>query len=570
MRILFLGPEDDPKSGAWSGGRWDQVIDLGIPGARTRENWKAFFKCPVTDLGFARTASDQVRDALTAGLGHLLDDYGIDWWEVLSMQYVQQLYRIIALQQVVANIRSEDEIFVSRAGFDFLVLQELLGRDVSCFSRGSRISEKLRHFYGRSRQLTYSQIKQISWDKYDSQHRVRALLSPQRARCRNPVILLPTAYINVTRMALSYAETLPDRKFLLVVGRSSGWVKTLPVNVERSDLSSYLSAKFNRKEHRGLLSRWDELQIKFRSYPVLHALLQSGTADSFDRALKKWLTVRNAWINVLKTEPVDCVLSCDDVNPYTCIPGLLAKHTGIPWIVSHHGAFDGHHLVKESGADVLLAKGSMERDYLVRNCGISKDRVQVGAPNRESPDQNSHEESSIVFFSEDYEVSGARVEEFYRDVLPPLVQLAEQNAKKLVLKLHPAESVRDRRRIVKKVLSRQEQYRVQIVDGPITDQLMRDIWFACTVISTTALDCAIRGIPTFLCGWLENWPFGYMEKFVAFRVGVKLSNPEEIAQIPQLLETFKPCNPRNIWEPICSDALSGILSKRMDNSIQVA
>jgi hypothetical protein len=99
---------------------------------------------------------------------------------------------------------------------------------------------------------------------------------------------------------------------------------------------------------------------------------------------------------------------------------------------------------------------------------------------------------------------------------------------------------------------------------------MRDIWFACTVISTSALDCAIRGIPTFLCGWLENWPFGYMRQFEAFRVGVKLSKPEEIAQIPQLLESFEACNPRDIWEPICPDALSEILSNRMATSVQVA
>ena len=570
MRILFLDSEDDPQSGPWSAMVWDQVIDLGIAGPRTRANWESYFKCQVTDLGFARTPSGQVRDALAAGLGRLLDEHGIDWWEVLGIQYVRQIFRIIALQKFAASISGRDEVFVSRGGFDFLVLQKLLGRRISCFSRGAQIPQKFRRFYRRSCRLSYSQIKQISWDKYDSQHRLRALLSPRRARCRTPIILLPTAYLNVTRMALSYAETLLDSKFLLVAGRSSGWAKTLPVNVDQSDLSSYLSPKFDCAEHSGLLARWNELRIQFRSHPVLHALLQSGIADSFGHALKKWMIVRDAWINVFETEPVDGVLSCDDVNPYTHIPGLLAKRKGIPWTSSHHGAFDGHHLVRESRADIVLAKGNMERDYLVKNCGISKDRVAVGAPNRPAPDQTRHEKSSIVFFSEDYEVSGARVGDFYRDVLPSLVRLAEQNAKLLVLKLHPAESLRDRRRILNEVLSREEQCRVRIVEGPITEQMMSDIWFACTVISTTALDCAIMGIPVFLCGWLENWPFGYMNQFVAFRVGVKLSSPEEITQIPRLLEQFEPCNPRNIWQPICPDALSEILSKRTATFVQVA
>ena len=94
--------------------RWDQVIDLGISGAHTYELWGEFFQCPVADLGFQRTASGPVRNALGAGLGFLLDDHGIDWWEVISMQYVQQIYRIVALQELVSNISSQDEVFVSR------------------------------------------------------------------------------------------------------------------------------------------------------------------------------------------------------------------------------------------------------------------------------------------------------------------------------------------------------------------------------------------------------------------------------------------------------------------------
>ena len=512
---------------------------MGIAGASTYERWRRFFQCPVSDLGFQRVASGPVRNALAAGLGSLLDAHGIDWWEVLSMQYVQQIYRIVALQRIVSNISAGDEVFVSRAGFDSRFLKNLLGRGIGCFSRGPRSVRRLEHLYNRSRHLTYSQIKQISWDKYDPEHRIRAFLSPKKVRCKEPVILLPTAYVNVTRTALNYAERFPDSKFLLVAARSSGWAKTLPENVEQSDLASYANGHIDLGEYSELSDRWKDLKSRLTSHPVLGALLSSGAADSFDRALRQWLVVRNAWINVFEAEPVDAVLSCDDVNPYTHIPGLLAKRRRISWVSAHHGAFDGHYLVKQSHADVLLAKGEVERDYLVRACRVPQDRVKVCAPILNAPAVSRKCKSAIVFFSEDYEASGARAESFYSDVLPPLLKLAEINGKELILKLHPAESLRNRRLILRKVLSRGEQRVVRVIEGPLTEELMEEIWFGCTVISTAALDCAMHGIPVFLCGWLENWPFGYLEQFAAYQVGVKLVHPDEIARIARFLETIE-------------------------------
>ena len=570
MRILFLHAEDAAESGAWTSMRWDHVIDLGIAGANTYERWRKVFRCPVSALGFQRVASGPVRTALSAGLGFLCDEHGIDWWDVLSMQYVQQIYRIVALQTIVANISGGDEVFVSRAGLDLRVLENLLGQAISCFSRGTRLAQKLEHSYNLSRRLTFSQIKQVSWDKYDAEHRIRSLLAPKKVRCKDPVILLPTAYINVTRTALAYAETLRDNKFLLVAARSSGWAKTLPENVEQSDLASYAQRQIDLDEYAELCASWKDMRSRLSSHPVLGALLASGAADSFDRALRQWLVVRNAWVNVFDAEPVDGVLSCDDVNPYTHIPGLLAKRRRIPWISSHHGALDGHYLVKQTQADVLLAKGEMERDYLVRACRVPEDRVKVGAPICRAPVNFWQCKSSIVFFSEDYEASGARTEEFYLDVLPPLLKLAEIHGKKLVVKLHPAESLRDRRRILKKVLSRHEQRAVRMMDGPLTEELMKEIWFGCTVVSTTALDCATHGIPVFLCGWLENWPFWYVEQFAAYRVGMRLSRPDQIAQIPCLLKTFEPNKARTFRQPIRPESWQEILSGQLAAPIQVA
>ena len=116
------------------------------------------------------------------------------------------------------------------------------------------------------------------------------------------MILLPTAYVNVTRTALAYAELLRSNNFLLVAARSSGWAKKLPGNVKQADLAAYAQKQIDEREYGELCARWKDLRGRLRSHPVMAALLMSGAADSFDGALRKWLAVRNAWINVFDTE----------------------------------------------------------------------------------------------------------------------------------------------------------------------------------------------------------------------------------------------------------------------------
>lgn len=153
-----------------------------------------------------------------------------------------------------------------------------------------------------------------------------------------------------------------------------------------------------------------------------------------------------------------------------------------------------------------------------------------------------------MFFSEDYEVSGGRVEEYYREVLPRLVELAENLNKRVILKLHPAESMNDRRRMVNRVLSREQRDRLEIVSGALTDDFMQSIWFAVTVISTTAVECALRGIPVFACVWLENWPYKYAEHFCRFRIAAPLREANQILSIPMLLRNYSFCDENELWE----------------------
>src|SRR5207302_5527195 len=217
-------------------------------------------------------------------------------------------------------------------------------------------------------------------------------------------------------------------------------------------LASY--AKYSTdtsREYEELLQKWQIFRAELESVPEIFLLGRLGLLDSFPKLLRQGLAIREAWRQVFEIEPVKAVLCADDSNPYTRIPVLLARNRGIPAIACHHGALDGAHLFKRSHADVILAKGRMEEDYLVRVCGVPEEKVELGAPGRLpalNVQRDREQAPFITFFSEPYEVASARTAEFYRDLLPPLADMALKTGRKLVVKLHPFESQRERRGLI--------------------------------------------------------------------------------------------------------------------------
>ena len=120
----------------------------------------------------------------------------------------------------------------------------------------------------------------------------------------------------------------------------------------------------------------------------------------------------------------------------------------------------------------------------------------------------------------------------YRELLPPLCQLARASGRDVVIKLHPFESLSQRRRMVQDILTAEDGRLVTVVDGPLTDELLAQAWFGITVESTTVMDCLQNGIQCFLCGWLTLWPFEYVQQYARFGVGEVLQSVEEVAGIP--------------------------------------
>jgi hypothetical protein len=570
VRILLLHSEDNPLSGPWAQLTWDRVVDLGQAGANAYQRWSEFFGCGVESLGGVDLDDYRgVRRLLEAGQGRLMDDEGLDWWELLSINFDQQIGSVLSLERFADSLQGGDQVFATRGGFHTKVLGQMLGKEVHCFSSGrASLRQRARHYWSLPGKFSASQLGEIFWDKYDSDYRIRGRLSSRRTTRTQPLVLLPSAYVNVSRMGIRYAEMLPDTEFLLVTTRQSGWMESLPSNVKAAKLASYAGGtQAAHKEFSELLQEWEQMRADFGPVRELAILNRLGLFAGFPKLLRVGLGIRNAWLRVLATEYVESVLCCDDTNAYTRVPLLLAKQRGLPTLTCHHGALDAGHLVKKNHADVVLAKGRMEYDYLTRVCEVREDRVEIGGPRQAAaPPRRAGGAWApwVVFFSEPYEIVGGRAEEFYRDLIPPLAKLAEETGRKLVIKLHPMESVSERRKLVERVEPERHD-RIQVMGGPLGEDLLQKTWFAVTVLSTAAMDCALRGVPCFLCEWLEYFSCGFGEQFCRFGAGVKLESAADIAGIPGILATSKVrVGVRSdLSSPIAAERLRELLSGRV-------
>jgi hypothetical protein len=547
MRILLIHPEDELLDGPWADSKWDGVLDLGHAGSNSYARASAILGAAVTPLrdlrgGFAGLR--RVRELLASGLGRLTDSFGLDWWELTAILIHQQLETVILLEEFVKTLSPQDEIYVSRPGFHANALTQWLGASVHAMvlprNRRKRSAD---HYLRLWKKFPVSQLLEIFWDKYDPGYQLRGPFTSSRKSSGVPLVLLPSAYVNVSRTGLAYAAGLPDAHFLLVATRRSGWVENPPPNVTTAWLRSYASIRSadRKSECADLLARWILLRREVESIPEFRVISKLGCFDDFPRHFAKGLEMRDAWSNVLRSEPVQSAISADDSNPFTHIPLLLAKQMGLPTISCHHGALDGRCMFKRNHADVVLAKGKMEEDYLVRLCGLPAEQVKIGAPAARTEIRGQKTANpAIVLFSEPYEAMGGRVRNVYEDILPPLADLALAKDCELIVKLHPAESVTERSRMIAEILQPRQQQRVRIVSGALQQEMLDNAWFGITILSTSAVECALRGVPCFLCKWLESSPYGYIDQFIQFGAGIALHHPQEIAEIPRMIGNYRP------------------------------
>jgi len=468
----------------------------------------------------------------------LVDEEGIDWWELISLLWAPDALSVLMLQRVAAQFKPAADLWATRESGSVSLLAKLLASPVRSFEGTllERWAARTMRYAGLARRLSAVQVKEIFLDKYDAGFRLRSRFAASQERCSDPVILLPSAYGNVSSMAAAYAKLLPRQAFLLVATRQSARRFAPPGNVEVRDLAAYGRSDARTDEFGSLAERWERLKGALQDVPELRVLSEAGVFDPFRAWLRDGLRARDAWREVLEREPVSGVLCGDDSNRYTRLPVLLAARRRLPTVDFHHGAFDGRYALKDLPCDVYLAKNEMEREYLLRVCALPEERVVIGAPAHEfiprAEERSPGGETSAILFSEPYEIAGMRAEEVYRELLPQLCRVVREYNRRLIVKLHPFENRAQRCAVLQKILDREDGKLVSVVDGPLTARLLSQTWFGITVESTSVMDCVQNGVTCFLCGWLALSPYEYVEQYTRFGVGEVLERAEAISGIP--------------------------------------
>jgi hypothetical protein len=162
------------------------------------------------------------------------------------------------------------------------------------------------------------------------------------------------------------------------------------------------------------------------------------------------------------------------------------------------------------------------------------------------------------------------METIYREVLPRLCAAARKSRKTVVVKMPPFESARQRRGLVTRTLSEEDQKLVMVLAAPLSREIFQKTWCAVTAESTVAFECASVGIPAFLCGWLRHAYSGYAAQYARFGVGRMLESPDDLLRIPETLRAAIPAPDAasRLVQAISGSALSEALCQPQSSGLR--
>src|ERR1017187_1401608 len=116
MRVLLLHPDDDFR-GSWTRQHWDSVIDLGRAPKSFYEEWRAVLGCRVfsiLDLAVEGEDLQIWRHSLAPGMGRVVDRFGIDWWDVISLLLQPELQDVQLALRLAEKLQGCRTLTVSR------------------------------------------------------------------------------------------------------------------------------------------------------------------------------------------------------------------------------------------------------------------------------------------------------------------------------------------------------------------------------------------------------------------------------------------------------------------------
>src|SRR5215471_6560082 len=297
MKILLLHPEDSAEVGPWAETKWDLIVDLGWSGSHAYAQRKQRLGCNVIsiyELLDHGTHRDRLRELIAEGLNQLVDSESIDWWKLFSASLDHSFAQLLMMSALTERISGRAEIFATRAHRAARTLGALLQQEIKPISADlpAGLGARARTLVSKLVALHPSQILEIAFDKWDADYQFRRRVNHRRSKSEEPVVLLPSAYQNVSRIQLEYARTLPARRFLLIVTRRSGAIVKLPPNVELRSLAAYAPpiSPATEAESKDLLAKWEDLKRRrFASNRLLGVGVRQQMFDLFERVLRNGL-----------------------------------------------------------------------------------------------------------------------------------------------------------------------------------------------------------------------------------------------------------------------------------------
>src|SRR5581483_21859 len=222
------------------------------------------------------------------------------------------------------------EVFITRAGWIRDVLEALLGGPIRVASTSvlGSVRTKFRRMAAIADRLQFSTVRQQLSDRFDPRLVLRGAFCRTPEPSPRPFILLPSAYSNVSRAAVSYARMLPASDFLLVSTRENALIPDLPRNIRVVTLAAYAAEPSTNNECRQLLKKWAQVQRLLDAVPEFRLGVDSGIFNSIPWWIRTGLSIRNAWLNLFAHEPVQAVFCGDDSNPFTRMAALLSIRKG--------------------------------------------------------------------------------------------------------------------------------------------------------------------------------------------------------------------------------------------------
>ena len=312
---------------------------------------------------------------------------------------------------------------------------------------------------------------------------------------------------NYTKVGLQYEPYLPQKMHFLVEDPRTGGKRLREVGREGHWLYAWSRTS-------DIPAAWEVRSLGVR----ITAALAGVSLGAEEDALRSVLLNSEWWQHFLRRRLAFVLFNNrvlhrwrDAVRPEMIVVGnigdervLLLRESAerVPVVLLQHGIMHWTFAVTDEPVDVFLVRGPFFQRSVnekLRRKMVVHNYPEPGAT--ASPQKNS-ERKDILFITTPYNVPALFHREDLRDILRSLLRVAHSTRRRLVIRVHPNETISAYEQAVAEL---QQELRLQAEigysQGPGADEVFARACVAVLHFSTMFLDCLRHGIPIVSFGW---------------------------------------------------------------------